>query len=304
VRAERLAFETSEPFDLHLTYGTIGRGPSARITGDAWWCAMNSPAGPVTMRVRAERAGGCVEFTAWGAGREWAADRARGISGVDTELRAFEPAHPLLARLQYELRGLRVVSLGDALDLGVSTIIEQRVTTGEARRSWRALVRRHGAEAPGGVPLVVPPSAREWATLPDREWRRVDVEWKRSSAVRAFAREAGRVERAADAGAANLDRRLRSIRGIGPWTAATLTHYVSGDLDAVPVGDWHFPGHVGFALAGERDADDARMLELLEPFRPFRMLALRYILAGTAGPPRRAPRGHVHGLMYAEAARR
>jgi hypothetical protein len=45
------------------------------------------------------------------------------------------------------------------------------------------------------------------------------------------------------------------------------------------------------------------MLELLEPFRPQRARALRLIVAGTSGPPRRAPRARIHGLIRAEAAR-
>ena len=80
---------------------------------------------------------------------------------------------------------------------------------------------------------------------------------------------------------------------MGPWTAATLVHYVAGDPDAVPVGDWHLPGHVGHALAGEPRADDARMLELLEPFRPHRARVWRLIVAGTPAPPTaRAARPH------------
>ncbi|HWS46115.1 MAG TPA: hypothetical protein VN636_09670, partial [Acidimicrobiia bacterium] len=127
------------------------------------------------------------------------------------------------------------------------------------------------------------------------------VEQRRSATVRAVATDATRLDRAAGAGHEALDRRLRATRGVGPWTAATVRHYVDGDADAVPVGDWHLPRHVGFALAGEARADDARMLELLEPFRPHRARAWRLIVAGTAGPPRRAPRARIIGLLQAEA---
>ncbi len=55
--------------------------------------------------------------------------------------------------------------------------------------------------------------------------------------------------------------------------------FVLGDADAVPTGDLHLPDEVGWALAGERRADDARMLELLEPFRGHRFRLLRLLLA-------------------------
>ena len=67
-----------------------------------------------------------------------------------------------------------------------------------------------------------------------------------------------------------------------------------GDVDAVSVGDFHQPHMVSFALAGEPRGDDARMLELLEPFSGRRALVVRLLeLSGIQAPrygPRLAPR--------------
>jgi 3-methyladenine DNA glycosylase/8-oxoguanine DNA glycosylase len=63
-----------------------------------------------------------------------------------------------------------------------------------------------------------------------------------------------------------------------------------GDPDAVSVGDYHIPSMVGWALAGERRADDARMLELLEPYRGQRARVIRLLELAGVGAPRRAPR--------------
>ena len=59
------------------------------------------------------------------------------------------------------------------------------------------------------------------------------------------------------------------------------------------VGDYHLPNLVGSVLAGERGGDDARMLELLEPYRPHRARVIRLIeSAGSAlWGARRGPRG-------------
>ena len=122
--------------------------------------------------------------------------------------------------------------------------------------------------------------------------------------MRRLALEASRLGRAAAIGDSVLENRLIGIAGVGPWTAAHVMHVAAGDTDAVPVGDWHLPRHVGFALANEPRADDARMLELLESFRPHRARVWRLLVAGTRPPPRRAPRARIHDLMRVEAARR
>jgi 3-methyladenine DNA glycosylase/8-oxoguanine DNA glycosylase len=63
-----------------------------------------------------------------------------------------------------------------------------------------------------------------------------------------------------------------------------------GDPDAVPVGDYHLPSMVAWSLAGEPRADDARMLELLEPYRGHRGRVIRLLVAGGSAAPRRGPR--------------
>ena len=40
-----------------------------------------------------------------------------------------------------------------------------------------------------------------------------------------------------------------------------------GDSDAVPVGDYHLPHAIGYALEGTPRSSDERMLELLDPYR-------------------------------------
>ena len=84
--------------------------------------------------------------------------------------------------------------------------------------------------------------------------------------------------------------RLTALPGIGQWTAAEVAMVAMGDADAVSVGDYHLPHHVAWVLAGEPRADDARMLELLEPYRGHRGRVIRLLVAGAPGPPRFGPR--------------
>jgi 3-methyladenine DNA glycosylase/8-oxoguanine DNA glycosylase len=296
----------AEPIDVGLTFGPLvrARGLSSRIDGDEWIHAMHSPGGPVTLRARIDRAGSSITVEAWGDGRAWVVEHASAIVGLCDRPERFSTSNALVALLHRRLRGLRVVRLGAVIDFALATTVEQRVTTLEARRSWYALVRRHGEAAPGPYDIVLPPSAAAVARLPDWEWRRIGIEGRRATTMKHLARDASGLDRAAALSDAILESRLLGIRGVGAWTAAHVMQVVAGDADAVPVGDWNLPRHVGFALAGEPRADDARMLELLEPFRPHRGRVVRLLVCGTRPPPRRAPRARIHDLMHAEAMRR
>ena len=296
----------AEPLDVALTFGPLVRGrrdPSSRIVGDRWIHAMRSPEGAVTLSLHADRSRAQVQFKAWGPGRAWIVEHAPDIAGTRDRPAAFVPTHPLVAALHRRRPGLRMIRLGAVRDVALATTIEQRVTTVEARRSWQVLVRRHGGPAPGVHDLFLPPSDEALGALADWEWRLIGIEGRRAAAMRGIARDACGLDRAIAAGDAVLERRLLGLRGVGPWTVAHVMHIAAGDADAVPVGDWHLPGHVGLALAGDARADDARMLELLEQFRPHRGRALRLILAGTHAPPRRASRARIHDVMRAEATR-
>jgi 3-methyladenine DNA glycosylase/8-oxoguanine DNA glycosylase len=114
------------------------------------------------------------------------------------------------------------------------------------------------------------------------------VERRRADVIRRAAARGAWLEGASDA--AQATRRLTSLAGIGPWTAAEVVRSAFGDPDAVSVGDFHIPNMVAWALAGEPRADDARMLELLEPYRGQRGRVQRYLEVGRVTAPRYGPR--------------
>jgi 3-methyladenine DNA glycosylase/8-oxoguanine DNA glycosylase len=288
------------PIDLGLTFGPLVRGrydPTARFAGGAWWRASNTPAGAVTTRYELEPGAAVVVVTAWGEGAEWALDRAPAWLGDDAG------SLPLPTEFTRAARGLRLTRLGTAYDLALATIIEQRVTSIEAMRTWGRLVRRCGSHAPGPLDLRVAPAPARVATLADHERHALGLETRRGRTLSLLAADIARIDGAAEHGAVALTQRLRSLPGVGPWTTAQVVFYVAGDADAVPVGDWHLPSIVAWTLAGERSADDARMLELLEPFRPHRGVALRCITIAGSSPPRRAPRARIEDRLAKEHAR-
>ncbi len=75
-------------------------------------------------------------------------------------------------------------------------------------------------------------------------------------------RSAQRIERAEPSTTAmtspEAEKRLRAVPGIGPWSSALVVSEALGDPDVVPVGDYHLPNTVAWALAGEARANDRR----------------------------------------------
>jgi 3-methyladenine DNA glycosylase/8-oxoguanine DNA glycosylase len=283
------------PIDLGLVLGPLRRGPgdpTFRATPDgAVWRASLTPAGPGTLRVAAK--GTAVRGEAWGPGAEWLLEQLPEMLGAADDPDAFVPRHRLLALARHRRPGLRLTRTGRVLESLIPSVLEQKVTTLEAYQAWRLLVRKYGEPAPGpaaGGRLWVMPAPRTWALIPSWEWHRAGVDDKRASTILRAVRVAARLEEAAGMEPVAAQARLELVSGIGPWTSAETVQRSNGAPDAVTVGDLHLPGIVGWALAGDRDADDAMMLELLEPYAGQRHRAARLILLSGRTPPRRAPR--------------
>ncbi|MEU6475933.1 DNA-3-methyladenine glycosylase 2 family protein [Streptomyces sp. NPDC047017] len=282
------------PYDLGLVLGPLRRGPGdptfRAMPDGSVWRASRTPRGPGTLRVLAR--GGEVRGQAWGPGAEWLLDRLPELLGAADDPSVFAPRHRLLALTGHRRPGLRLTRTGLVLESLIPSILEQKVTTVEAYAAWRRLVRTYGEPAPGPVPapMHVMPAPRAWALIPSWEWHRAGVDDKRASTVLRAVRVAARLEEAARMEPAAARARLELVSGIGPWTSAETVQRSHGAPDEVTVGDLHLPGIVGFALAGDRHADDAAMLRLLEPYAGQRHRAARLILLSGRTPPRRAPR--------------
>ncbi|GAA3069786.1 DNA-3-methyladenine glycosylase family protein [Streptomyces glomeratus] len=282
------------PLDLGLVLGPLRRGPgdpTFRATPDgSVWRASHTPQGPGTLRVALRS--GIAEAEAWGPGAEWLLDQLPEMLGASDDPGAFEPRHRLLALVWKRRPGLRLARTGLVLESLIPSVLEQKVTTDEAYRAWRLLVRKFGEPAPGPAPgrMHAMPAPRTWALIPSWEWHRAGVDDKRASTILRAVRVAARLEQTTGMEPAEAQARLEVVPGIGPWTSAETVQRSHGAADSVTVGDLHLPGIVGYALAGDRHADDEVMLSLLEPYAGQRHRAARLILLSGRVPPRRAPR--------------
>jgi len=293
------AWRPDGALDLPGTLGVLRRGPgdpSYRATPDgAVWRASRTPGGPGTLRVALRPADGTVDAQAWGPGADWLLDRVPALLGADDDPSGFDPsAHPVLRDAHRRHPGLRLGRTGLVMEALVPAVLEQKVTVQEAHRSWRRLLDRFGAPAPGpaGMPegMRVAPSARDWAVIPSWEWHQLGVDGKRAATVVRAARLAARLERASVLPAAEAAALLTTVPGIGVWTVAETTQRCNGDADAVSVGDLHLPNTVGWALAARERSTDEEMLALLAPYTGHRHRVCRLIRMLGVRAPRHAPR--------------
>ena len=294
------SWRPERPLDLRRTLSVLRHGsgdPAYRVdaTG-AVWRASRTPEGPATLRLSAAPTLGEVRGAAWGPGASWILDSMPGMLGADDDASSFRPAHPLLCEALRRFEGWRVTRTGLVMESLVPAVLEQKVTGKEATRSWRELLWRFGTPAPGpgvenGQPrgMYVTPSPKEWALIPSWSWHKAGVDGARVHTIIRAAEVAGRLEETTTLDSCAGTTRLRTVSGIGPWTAAEVRQRAHGDADAISVGDYHLPTVIGWSLIG-KPVDDDGMLELLEPYAGQRHRAATLIVLAGGTPPRRGPR--------------
>jgi len=300
--ASERAIELDEPLDLPLTLRPLYRGrsdPTFKLGPRAVVRATRTAAGPATLDLR-QVSPNRVIATAWGPGAEAVLEAAPRLLGVGDAISGFDPGqHPVVAQLARRLRGLRIGRSEAVFEALLPAVLEQKVTGGEAFRSFRGLIQRFGEPAPGphgARGLRLQPAPETLARLPYYAFHPFGIEARRADVIRRLAREAPRLEALLAGSADAAASRLVAYPGVGPWTAAEVTLRAFGDRDAVSVGDFHLPNLVAFALAGEPRADDARMLELLEPWRGHRARVIRLLESSGLAAPRYGPRMPVRSI--------
>lgn len=289
--------KTNGTIDLRLTLSPLRHGigdPTIRLAPGSACRATATPEGPAS--VVFEVTPPSIEVHAWGRGAQWALDHAPDLLGLHDDPAAFRPSAPVVRRLHRRLTGLRVGRSDAVVEAIVPTVVEQKVTSREAHRSYRSLVFAYGEPAPGPLGLRLPPQPALLASLPYHAFHRFGIERRRADTIRRACSYAHRLEEAAALPAEAARRRLLALPGVGPWTAAVVAGAAFGDPDAVIVGDLHIPHLVGWTLAGEAGADDARMLELLAPYSGNRGRVVRLVVAGGSRPPPHRPRRRLRSI--------
>jgi 3-methyladenine DNA glycosylase/8-oxoguanine DNA glycosylase len=280
--------------------------PTTRISPGRFLRATFTPDGPATLLLRWDADPAPVDCDgldadAWGPGAAWMLDRVDRLTGAHDRPIAFARGRSSAdARVDEALRATRTWRVGASGSLYhelLPTVLAQRITGGEAVRQWTRLVRRLGEPAPGPVDaigdLLLPPAPTTLHRRPLWWFHPLGIEQKRARPLVELARHPAKLFEWSGASPAIVGAKLALVPGIGPWTIGSVLGPALGDPDAVATGDFHFPHAIAWALAGEARADDARMLELLEPFRGQRGRVLAAVIRTFGGAPKFGPRQRI-----------
>lgn len=283
--------------NLPLTLALHRRGPhdpTMTLTEHELVRTTRTPDGPATLHLALS--GDVLDAEAWGPGAERIVDGVPSLIGADDDPAALVTDDPVVRDLVRRLRGLRIGRTESVIEALVPAIIEQKVTTVEAHRGYAEMCFAWGEPAPGPYRLRLPPAAEVLASKPYYAYHRFNIPRTKAAVIRTVCSRANKLEEIVTMDPEAAEKRMRYFTGVGAWTTAEVAARALGDPDVVSVGDFHLPNQVAWALAGERRADDERMLALLEPFRGQRQRVIRLIEAGAPLPPRRAPRARVRAI--------
>jgi len=286
-------FEVVGPLSLRFTLRALslwGATTWLKVDDSGAWYARRTPDGPGTVHIR--HRGDHLLVNAWGDGAERVLDEVPALCGLgDPGLDAIEPVHPCIEELKKRNRGQRQGRSGQVYSRLVSAGLAQKVTTANSKPALRRLVRRWGEQAPGPrEDLWLLPAPRVLARKPYFEFHSLGIEKRRADLVKRIADRATALQRAAKMPFGDARRHLEKLPGIGPWTSGVVMGGPLGDPDAVPFGDYHLPSWVAWNLVGEARADDARMMEILEPYAGRRGMVARMVKGGGKSAPRFGPK--------------
>ena len=267
-----------------LTTGV--RDPTLRREPDGLWRATRTADGPVTVRLTVGRE---LQAQVWGPGARLAIDEIPRWLGLHEPVWALPP-HPVVDRLLKEHRGIRGTDTRNVFEALLVTVLQQLVTWQEAASAWRRICATLGEPAPGPAGLRLAPSPHALRQAGTARLHALGVGLKQSRTLMEVAFSARALQRAADMPTGEAVTWLQHVRGVGPWTANLAMGDRLGRPEPIPVGDFHLPNTVAWALAGEPRGTDARMTELLEPFTGQAFRVIRLIGAAGIEAPKRGPR--------------
>jgi len=216
-------------------------------------------------------------------------ERMRFALGLDDDLRPFHERFrwdPLIGALLRRDPGRRVARRPEPFEALAWAVCEQLIESGRAREIQRRLVAKLGRRCPAsGLRDAPTPAAIAAAGA-----ARLEACGLSPSRALTLVRSSVEVARGrVDLRCPEPERgwaRLRTLRGIGPWTVEMLALHGQGRLDQVPAGDLGLLKALGYARTGDprARAEIEEVRELFARYDPYAGLAASYVLgAGRAG---------------------
>ncbi|MBI3457442.1 MAG: DNA-3-methyladenine glycosylase 2 family protein [Candidatus Rokubacteria bacterium] len=212
----------------------------------------------------------------------------RRLLGLDADLVGFyarAAGDRVLAPLIRRLSGLRPTLAPDPFEMLVGAITAQQVNLAFALRTRARLVRRFGEPLQlDGVTVHAFPWPATLAAADLGVLRRMQFSTRKAEYLVGLARVVadGRLDLAALAEAPDDEviARLTAVRGLGRWTAEWFLARGLGRADVCPAEDLGVRRAVEALCYRGRSCDAARVRRRARAWRPYRSLAIHYLLTG------------------------
>ena len=250
----------------------VASGGAFRRTFDGGWFEVRPAAGANALSLM-------VTLARHGAGQVLAmARRARRMFDLDADplqIAATLSRDPLLGHSVRARPGLRIPGAWDPFETAVRAVLGQQVSVRAAVTLGGRLVQAFGeriADAAEGLTHLFPTPER----LASAPVERIGLPRARAKSIRSLARSVA-ILRDAPGSLDALLERVRSLPGVGPWTAHYLAMRAFGEADAFPAGDL-----VLRKASGEPSS--AALERRAAAWRPWRAYAAMHLWSSVASP--------------------
>src|SRR4051794_18868300 len=165
-QGRRAVLVTPHPVDLMRTLAPLRGAGRLRFAADGVWQVTRTVDGPATVQIEPRHSATApVTARAWGAGADRALSHLPDLVGFHDHPDDFAPVHPVLREQHRRHPALRLGRTRSIAEILLPTIVEQKVATADAMRSWRGVRARFAEPAPGPADLVLPPDPARLAHL-------------------------------------------------------------------------------------------------------------------------------------------
>jgi 3-methyladenine DNA glycosylase/8-oxoguanine DNA glycosylase len=214
---------------------------------------------------------------------------ARRLFGLEHDPAGFEEAaahHPDIARLIGSRRGLRIPLSADVFEGIAWAIIGQQINLPFAYKLRRRLTE-HCGQPIGTSGMIAHPTPHAVARLNYDDLLPFQFSRRKAEYLIDIARliDMGALSLDPETPAAELEKRLLAVRGLGPWSVNYIMMRAFGLPDCVPLGDTGLTSALQRFHALEKRPDAAETLRLMQPFAPYRSLATYHLWMSLGGNP-------------------
>lgn len=270
-------------------HGRDDQGAGERLAGRRLQKALVLAGAPVVLEIELDRqrARCRVEGAVPGDGSAFAAHAAAiRMLGLDIDPAPFEARarRTPLARLVRCRPGLRLPGTADPFEALVWTVVGQQVNVSFAATLRRRVLEHFGSRVGG---MCAHPSPAQLAAVDPVDLRRLQFSQRKAEYLCRLARAcaSGDLDLTPDLAtpAPRLYRRIVAQHGLGPWSASYALLRGYGFTDCAPVEDVGLQNALRAVLGLEARPDTEAAAALLEPYAPWRSLAVYHLWASLAG---------------------